>query len=101
VLAILKNPSYAGVYAFGRYRCVKEILEDGEVRSRIARMPRDQWLVEIRDHHEGYLTFEQQLKNLDLIEKNRTNPQEAVLSGPAREGLALLQGLLICGCCGR
>ena len=101
VLAILKNPSYAGVYAFGRYRCVKEILEDGEVRSRIARMPRDQWLVEIRDHHEGYLTFEQQLKNLDLIEKNRTNPKEAVLSGPAREGLALLQGLLICGCCGR
>ena len=101
VLAILKNPSYAGVYAFGRYRCVKEILEDGEVRSRIARMPREEWLVEIRDHHEGYLTFEQQLKNLDLIEKNRTNPQEAVLSGPAREGLALLQGLLICGCCGR
>ncbi len=101
VLAILKNPSYAGVYAFGRYRCVKEILEDGEVRSRIARMPREEWLVEIRDHHEGYLTFEQQLKNLDLIEKNRTNPKEAVLSGPAREGLALLQGLLIRGCCGR
>ena len=101
VLEILKNPSYAGVYAFGRFRCVKEILEDGEVRSRIARMPRDQWLVEIRDHHEGYLSFDQQLKNLDILEKNRTNPQESVLSGPAREGLALLQGLLICGCCGR
>ncbi len=101
VSEILKNPSYAGVYAFGRFRCVKEILEDGEVRSRIARMPRDQWLVEIRDHHEGYIPFEQQLKNLDIIEGNRTNPQEAVLSGPAREGLALLQGLLICSCCGR
>ena len=101
VLEILKNPSYAGVYAFGRFRCVKEILEDGDVRSRIARMPRDQWLVEIRDHHEGFISFEQQLKNLDIIERNRTNPQEAVLSGPAREGLALLQGLLICGCCGR
>jgi len=101
VLEILKNPSYAGVYVFGRFRCVKEILEDGEVRSRIARMPRDQWLVEIRDHHQSYITFEQQLKNLDIIEGNRTNPQEAVLSGPAREGLALLQGLLICSCCGR
>lgn len=101
VLAILKNPSYAGVYAFGRYRCVKEILEDGEVRCRIARMPRDQWLVEIRDHHEGYTSFEQYLKNLDAIERNRTNPQEAVLKGPAREGLAMLQGLLICGDCGR
>jgi DNA invertase Pin-like site-specific DNA recombinase len=101
VLAILKNPSYAGVYAFGRYRCVKEILEDGEVRSTIARMPRDEWLVEIRDHHEGYTAFEQYLKNLDSIERNRTNPKESVLSGPAREGLAMLQGLLICGCCGR
>lgn len=101
VLEILRNPSYAGVYAFGRYRCVKEILADGEVRSRISRMPREQWLVEIQDHHEGYVTLEQQLKNLDLIERNRTNPQEAVLSGPAREGLALLQGLLICSGCGR
>lgn len=101
VLAILKNPSYAGVYAFGRYRCVKEILEDGEVRSSIARMPRDEWLVEIRDHHEGYTSFEQYLKNLDAIQRNQTNPKEAVLSGPAREGLAMLQGLLICGCCGR
>jgi DNA invertase Pin-like site-specific DNA recombinase len=101
VLAILKNPSYAGVYAFGRYRCIKEILENGEVRSRIARMSRDEWLVEIRDHHEGYTSFEQHLKNLDAIERNRTNPKETVLSGPAREGLAMLQGLLICGYCGR
>jgi DNA invertase Pin-like site-specific DNA recombinase len=101
VLAILKNPSYAGVYAFGRYRCIKEILENGDVRSRIARMPRDEWLVEIRDHHEGYTSFEQYLKNLDGIERNRTNPKETILSGPAREGLAMLQGLLICGYCGR
>jgi len=101
VLGILKNPSYAGVYAFGRYRCVKDILEDGDVRSRIACMPREEWLVEIRDHHEGYTSFEQHLKNLDRIERNRTNPQEAILSGPAREGLAMLQGLLICGRCGR
>jgi DNA invertase Pin-like site-specific DNA recombinase len=101
VLTILKNPSYAGVYAFGRYRGVKEILEDGEVRSRITCMPRDEWLVEIRDHHEGYTSFDQYLENLDTIERNQTNPKEAVLSGPAREGLAMLQGLLICGCCGR
>lgn len=101
VLAILKNPSYAGIYTFGRYRSVKTILEDGEVRSRISQMPREDWLVEIRDHHEGYTSFEEHLKNLDTLQRNRTNPKEAVLSGPAREGLALLQGLLICGCCGR
>ncbi len=101
VTAILKNPSYAGVYAFGRYRTVKEILADGDVRSRIECMPEENWLVNLRDHHEGYITFEQYTKNLDQLSRNRTNTQEMVLSGSAREGLALLQGLLVCGCCGR
>ncbi|WP_197168041.1 recombinase family protein, partial [Neorhodopirellula pilleata] len=101
VTGILKNPSYAGVYAFGRYQSVKEILENGEVRSRIGCMPEENWLVNLRDHHEGYITFEQYTQNLEQLSRNRTNAKEMILSGPAREGLALLQGLLICGCCGR
>ena len=32
---------------------------------------------------------------------NRTNGEGTVLSGPAREGLALLQGMLVCARCGR
>lgn len=101
VSAILKNPSYAGVYAFGRYRSIKEILENGDVRSRISCMPEENWLVNLRDHHEGYISFEQYTNNLQRLSRNQTNRKEMVLSGPAREGLALLQGLLICGCCGR
>ncbi|MGB7344808.1 MAG: recombinase family protein [Pirellulaceae bacterium] len=101
VTGILKNPSYAGVYAFGRHQSVKEILENGEVRSRISCMPEENWLVNLRDHHEGYITFERYTQNLEQLSRNRTNAKEMVLSGPAREGLALLQGLLICGCCGR
>jgi len=101
ITAILKNPSYAGVYAFGRYRSIKEILENGEVRSRISCMPEENWLVNLRDHHDGYVTFEQFTNNLEQLSRNQTNGKEMVLSGPAREGLALLQGLLICGCCGR
>lgn len=101
VTGILKNPSYAGVYAFGRYRSIKGILENGEVRSRISCMPEENWLVNLRDHHDGYITFEQYTNNLEQLSRNQTNGKEMVLSGPAREGLALLQGLLICGCCGR
>jgi len=33
------------------------------------------------------------------MEANRTNSE--VLGGPAREGLCLLQGMLVCGHCGR
>ena len=101
VLNILKNPAYAGVYAFGRFRCVKEILQDGEVRSRVKEMPRDSWLVEIQNHHEGYLSWDDYLANQDQLQRNRTRRPDNVLPQAAREGLALLQGLLVCGKCGR
>lgn len=45
VLGVLKNPSYAGVYVFGRYRYQKEVTAGGEMRSRMRAMPRDDWLV--------------------------------------------------------
>lgn len=101
VLGILKNPAYAGVYAFGRFRCVKQILQDGQIRQRVKKMPRGSWLVEIQNHHEGYLTWDQYLANQDQLERNLTRHSELVLGGALREGLALLQGLLICGQCGR
>ena len=88
--------------------CVRSLSIDqrdsGKRRSPISRincMPEENWLVNLRDHHEGYVTFEQYTNNLDQLSRNQTNTKETVLSGPAREGLALLQGLLICGCCGR
>lgn len=77
------------------------ILQDGEIRQRVKKMPRDSWLVEIQNHHEGYLTWERYLENQDRLQRNRTHRSEMALAGPAREGLALLHGLLICGKCGR
>jgi hypothetical protein len=62
-------------------------------------MPQDEWRVTIPDHHPAYITPAQFLANRQRLEANRTNAE--VLPGPAREGLCLLQGLLICGKCGR
>jgi hypothetical protein len=59
------------------------------------------WTVLINDHHEGYITWREYIDNQKILESNRTNGEETILKGPAREGLALLQGLLLCGCCGR
>jgi hypothetical protein len=58
------------------------------------------WRVSLKEHHEGYITLEEFLNNQARLEKNRTNGEETLLTGPAREGLALLQGLLMCGSCG-
>jgi DNA invertase Pin-like site-specific DNA recombinase len=100
VLGVLKNPSYAGMYVFGRYQYRREISLNGEVRKRMQAVAMSAWRVSLKQHHEGYITLEEFVKNQERLQKNRTNGEETVLSGPAREGLALLQGLLLCGNCG-
>lgn len=100
VISIIKNPAYAGVYFYGRARSSKEISADGQIRTRKKTAPMSSWPVMIKDHHEGYITWEQFLANQAMLEKNRTSSDKTLLSGPAREGAALLQGLLLCGRCG-
>jgi DNA invertase Pin-like site-specific DNA recombinase len=101
VLNILKNPSYAGMYVFGRYQYRRQINALGEVRKAMHPVPMADWRVSLQEHHEGYIGWEEYLTNQERLEKNRTNGGGTILSGPAREGLALLQGLLVCGHCGR
>jgi DNA invertase Pin-like site-specific DNA recombinase len=101
VLNILKNPSYAGMYVFGRYQYRRQINTSGEVRKQMHPVSMADWRVSLQEHHDGYINWDEYLKNQERLEKNRTNGGEMILSGPAREGLALLQGLLVCGQCGR
>ena len=98
VLDAIKNPAYAGIYAYGQDRRSREVSDGGEVKSRLRHVPRGEWLVEIRDHHAGYITPEDYFDNLEALRRNRLD--DARLSGPVREGLALLHGMLICGVCG-
>jgi len=100
VLSMLKNPSYAGMYVFGRYQYRRQISPDGGVHKRIRAVAMSDWRVSLKEHHEGYITLEEFFQNQERLEKNRTNGEETLLAGPAREGLALLQGLLLCGTCG-
>ena len=101
VLGILKNPTYAGAYVFGRYQYRRALSPTGEMRTRTEAVPREQWRVLIQDQHEGYIEWDEYLANQERLARNCTHAEEHVLSGPAREGLALLQGLLVCGQCGR
>ena len=100
VLGVLKNPSYAGVYVYGRYKYAKKILSDGNIVNKVEKMPMDSWQVAINDHHRGYINWDEFLDNQKILLQNQTNGEETLLSGSAREGLALLQGLLLCDDCG-
>jgi DNA invertase Pin-like site-specific DNA recombinase len=94
---ILRNPAYAGAYVFGRRRSRQVVSPDGSVRSSVTELPREEWEVLIRDHHPGYLTWEDYLANEAKLAANRTNAG----ARPPREGTALCQGIVFCGACGR
>jgi len=55
----------------------------------------------IKDHHPQYITYDQYQHNIQQLQDNRTNTPDQFLAGPPREGATLLQGLLVCGICGR
>jgi DNA invertase Pin-like site-specific DNA recombinase len=96
VLRTLHNPRYAGAFVYGRKRTRKT--PDG--RTTYASVPREQWTL-IRDQHPGYITFERFELNERLLAANAQAHGAERANGPAREGTALLQGLAICGRCGR
>lgn len=100
VTSILRNPAYTGAYVFGRYRSIKSIQTSGQINTHCHCMPQDQWLVLLQDHHQGYLSWNEYLRNKELLRANQTNGLENSLPGPAREGLTLLQGLILCPICG-
>jgi len=94
VLSILHNPFYAGAYVYGRTKSRTRVLP-GEVprlKARSRRVPRVDWPIVLRDHHVGYLSWEQFLSNVHQLDDNRTFRAED-RRGAVREGGALLQGL--------
>ena len=97
---VLSNAAYAGAYTYGKTRQERYLDAAGRVRQRIRHLPRSAWGVLIPDHHPGYITWETYLANQERIGSNiRPRPHEA--GGAVREGTALLQGLAVCGRCGR
>jgi DNA invertase Pin-like site-specific DNA recombinase len=96
-LATLRNPRYAGAYAFGRARTRRT----AEGRISCVHMPMDQWRSLIKDAHPGYITWEQYQENLQQLRKNAQAYGVDRRQSPPREGCALLQGLILCGRCGQ
>ena len=98
---ILTHPAYAGTYVFGMTRTQRYVDADGAVRTRLRRLPREQWQVLIEGHHEGYTDWETYVANQERIGVNTRPRAHEPGTGAVREGCALLQGLATCGVCGR
>jgi DNA invertase Pin-like site-specific DNA recombinase len=97
LMRLLRNPAYAGAYVYGEwaYDGTRRNPKTGKARPQY-RAP-DDWPVCIREHHEGYISWDQYVANRQRL---RQNGFRAMTQGAAREGAALLQGLVWCGLCG-
>jgi excisionase family DNA binding protein len=97
---VLTNPIYAGVYAYGRTGSKVRLQGGRKVITRHVRRPQAEWDVLIRDHHEGYICWDEYQRNQQIISGNE-NRKGAIVPGSVRNGGGLLAGLLRCGHCGR
>lgn len=100
VLHILKNPIYAGVYAYGKTATYTKIVDGHAVKVHGKHLPRKEWEVFIPNHHKGYMTLAEWERNQKVIEDN-TQSKSHYTKGSVRSGKSLLSGLLRCRRCGR
>jgi DNA invertase Pin-like site-specific DNA recombinase len=94
---MLKNPLYAGAYAYGRRKV--------DPRRRIAGRPNtgktvvaaQNCEVFLQDRFPAYISWEQYERNQEQMKRNRSVAESV---GSVRQGTALLSGLLVCQKCG-
>jgi len=101
---VLSNPVYAGAYAYGKTRTETTLDASGARKKRLRRLPREEWQVLIKEHHEGYIdwpTYEANQARIAINTRPRPHHDPSHSGGVVREGGALLQGLASCGHCGR
>lgn len=96
--SIVTNPFYAGAYAFGRTESRTQLVGDRARKTSGHRKPMAGWTVLIRDHHEGYISWTDYVRNLQRLEQNSPMVNKGKTG---RGGRSLLIGLLRCGRCGR
>ena len=96
VAQMLHNPCYAGAYAYGRSKTSQG--PDGLTVQR--ELPLEQWHTLILDAHEGYISWAECKRNVEWLSRN-TQVRVEGRKCPPREGPALLQGMVVCGVCGR
>lgn len=99
VIAVLKNPFYAGTYAYGKSE-KRTALVDGRLRKSYGHSkPVEHWEVMLQGHHEAYIDWSEFERNQKQLAVNAYGRVDGVKSG--RGGRALLAGMLCCARCGR
>lgn len=99
VISVLKNPFYAGAYLYGKSEKRTEIVDGHPRKSYGHRKPLEEAEVLLKDHHEGYIDWQEFERNQRQLACNAFGRVGGAKSG--RGGRALLSDILVCGRCGR
>jgi hypothetical protein len=99
IYAMLTHPIYGGAYVYGKTQLVTRWV-NGSPRRHIVARPHDQPMVLLPHRHEGYVSWEEFQRIQKLIAANISMKADQGTGGAARNGVALLSGLLRCGRCG-
>ena len=94
---MLKNPIYAGAYAYGRRRTDPRKRKPGRRSTGRTSPSSGGWHVLLKDRLPAYISWQTYEKNLRQLADNRA---VADARGAPRDGRSLLQGLVVCGYCG-
>jgi DNA invertase Pin-like site-specific DNA recombinase len=95
---MLRNPAYAGIYAYGRSRVDPRRRRPGRPFTGRVRTAREDWIVFLPGLLPAYISTGQYEKNMRRLDANRSRSQSM---GAVRDGPALLAGLVACGRCGK
>jgi DNA invertase Pin-like site-specific DNA recombinase len=95
---VLTSPVYAGVFVYGREKTVVAPGDPPVVK--VHRLLMEEWSIAIPNIYPAYISYDQYTKNRQVLRDNMYN-FKFKRRGAAREGHGLLQGILICGRCGR
>jgi DNA invertase Pin-like site-specific DNA recombinase len=101
VTSILKNPAYAGAFAYGRRIAEPARQIPGRPATGRIRQPQQRWLALVPDVYPAYISWAEYERNQAAIAENQQRMAERLTRKQAlRAGAALLTGLVRCGLCG-
>jgi DNA invertase Pin-like site-specific DNA recombinase len=98
ILAILKNPAYAGAFVYGRTRTLRTGAGPRQVSQK--KLPVEQWRIRVNDKYPAYLSWETYEQIQAMLKDNYAEYDRNKTRGIPRPGAALLHGLVYCGVCG-
>lgn len=99
VVAILRNPAYAGAFVYGRSKTVRSLDGAGR-RPQRRRREMSEWNVLLKDRYPAYVSWETFERIQSMLRDNHAEYVRNMTRGVPREGSALLQGITWCGECG-